>query len=51
MVVHVGVELGALALLHEPLLVLVTLLLDGERLGVHLHVREHEASSPERECE
>jgi len=48
---HVGVELGALALLHEPLLVLAALLLDDERLGVQLHAREHEAAAPERKRE
>jgi len=46
-VLHVGVELGALALLHEPLLVLAALLLDDERLRVQLHAREHEAAAPE----
>jgi len=50
-VLHVGVELGALALLHEPLLVLAALLLDDERFGVQLHAREDEAGAPEGESD
>ena len=46
---HVGVELGALALLHEPHLVLAALLLDDERVGEQLHAREDEAGESERE--
>lgn len=50
-VLHVGVELRALALLHEPHLVLAALLLDDERVVVQLPAREHEAGEPEGERE
>lgn len=50
-VLHVGVELGALALLHQPLLVLAALLLDDERLVVQLHAREEEAGDPQAQRE
>ena len=50
-VLHVGVEVRALALLHEPLLVMAALLLDDERLGVELHARDDEAEAPEGERE
>ena len=50
-VLHVGVEGRALALLHEPLLVLAALLLDDERLVVQLHARDDEAGEPEPERE
>ena len=46
-VLHVGVEGRALALLHEPLLVLAPLLLDDERLVVQLHAGDQEAAAPE----
>ncbi len=50
-VLHVGVELGARALLHQPLLVPAPLLLDDERFEVQLHAREGEAAEPQRKRE
>jgi hypothetical protein len=46
-VFHIGVELRARALLHQPLLVLAPLLLDDERLVVQLHAGDQEAAAPE----
>jgi len=49
-VFHVGVELRALALLHQPFLVLAPLLLADERLDIQLDAREDEATAPESKC-